>query len=353
MAEALSRARAYANRVRFSGDHPPPFAHVDEIKNEFQKAQYQDAIEISEALTPALWRRVEIVSERLLVPTKAISPFVYSSPNVQAECLATDSDQCFVRFSSGLLDLLTEDEFEFVLGHEVAHFLLRHRPLLLEEASPNRLILQRSKEISADRIGLVACKSLDVALRALMKSVSGLTERHLRFDVTAFIAQLRKIDGVSTDWSGATHPTIIVRAKALLWFSLCDFRETHIDQSTQAITLLNERVERDLRKFIDGAIKKLIDRTKTDLMLWMMTYEIMQLGPLSDGFREKMRAIFEDDVISKLTLFLETLEKAEADSVIYEKLVQARSQLETLIPQSFAVEYSEMQKRVTTVLSAV
>ena len=51
---------------------------------------------------------------------------------------------------------------------------------------------ERAQELSVDRVGLIACGSVDIAIRALMKTVSGLSSEHLRFDVGTFISQLDK-----------------------------------------------------------------------------------------------------------------------------------------------------------------
>ena len=72
-----------------------------------------------------------------------------------------------------------------MIGHELGHFLLdhHHANVGFTSANPEYFRQRRAQEISVDRLGLLSCGSLDVALRALMKTVSGLTERHLRFDV--------------------------------------------------------------------------------------------------------------------------------------------------------------------------
>src|SRR5687768_6615234 len=83
-----------------------------------------------------------------------------------------------VRFSSTLVDILDEEEFCFVVGHELGHFLLRHTAGLHGSTESLELfMLQRAQEISADRLGMVACGSLDVAIKALKKTISGLNNK--------------------------------------------------------------------------------------------------------------------------------------------------------------------------------
>lgn len=261
----------------------------------------------------------------------------------------TSSEYCTVRFSSALLDLLSEEEFEFVIGHEIAHFLLSHHAVLSGKLNAEIFVQQRSQEISADRLGLIACRSLETALRALMKTVSGLTEKHLRFDVAAFISQLRKIDNSSIDWSGSTHPSIVIRAKALLWLSLTEFLDKSPPSlSAEQRSTLDARVERDLQRFVDGAIKKQIEDAKRDVFLWMMTYEVLQTGAFSRHLQDKMRNIFGGETVDKLVVFIGGLSRSELDAVIYEKLVAARVFLEGLMPQQFNQEIENIRSRVAT-----
>jgi len=352
MVETISSARARAEILRFSGDLATLGAASASAGIEARDYHYQDAIEISAALTPSLWHRLNEVCERLRMPTASVAAFIYSSPNMQAACLSSGGNQCTVRFSSAMVDLLTEEEFEFVIGHEIGHFLFNHRPISADRSYPQAFVQQRSQEISADRVGLIACASLETALRALMKTVSGLTERHLRFDVAAFISQLKKIETDTPDWSGSTHPSILIRAKALLWLSLAEFfgREPE-SWSSEKLALLDRRVEKDLQRFVDGAIKKQIDDAKKDLLLWTMAYEIMQTGAFTKNVQTKMKQIFGNETVDKLLLFIGDLTQSELDEVIYGKVKSTRSHLETLIPETFEVEIRNMKKEVDAVLN--
>ncbi len=339
MVEDLVRARDVANKMRFSGDVISQnlggeFGLVARLREHW----YQHAIEICPELTPTLWARLSLVCSRLHMPNNAVTAFIYSSPEIQAECIG-GRERCLVRVSSSTIDLLTEDEFEFVLGHELGHFLLDHRRIGEELAAPEAYFNMRSQEISADRIGLIACKSLDVALRALMKTISGLTERHLRFDVAAFVSQLRKIETSDFEGPQSTHPSTIIRSKALLWFSLSDAFSSGIAGTSQSgLAQINARVEQDLQRYIDGSAKRRIDHAKNDLLLWMITYEIVQIGTLSKFAQETMASIFSQDTIECLRLFVSSLNRKELDAVVYAKLIEARDCLEKLIPISFLSE---------------
>ena len=98
--------------------------------------------------------------------------------------------------TSKLIELLSEEELQFIIGHEVAHYFYQHSLYPnLESASETNLKLyilnlNRSAEISADRVGLIASGSLEKSLRANLKLASGLGEKHLKFSFTKSMLML-------------------------------------------------------------------------------------------------------------------------------------------------------------------
>ena len=65
-----------------------------------------------------------------------------------------------------------------VFLHELGHFLLSHT---IENiiSSKETLIALRAKEISVDRIGLWACRDIKIAIRTIIKTLSGLPENSI------------------------------------------------------------------------------------------------------------------------------------------------------------------------------
>ena len=89
--------------------------------------------------------------------------------------------------TSKLIELLSEEELQFIIGHEVAHYYYQHslyphyENVTERHQKLNILNLSRSAEISADRVGLIASGSLEKSLRANLKLASWLGEKHLKF----------------------------------------------------------------------------------------------------------------------------------------------------------------------------
>jgi len=179
--------------------------------------------------------------------------FVVNQPHVGA--MALGMDRPFIVLNTATVDLMTPDELQFVIGHEVGHVASGHavyRTLLyhlLQLASRVAWIplgvlgvraivaaleeWARKSELSADRAGLLVVQDPDVALRALMKLAGG---AHLaEMDVDAFLDQAAEYDG-SGDvrdsvlkllaLQGQTHPFAVLRAAELhKWASSAEYQQ--------------------------------------------------------------------------------------------------------------------------------
>jgi Peptidase family M48 len=352
MASPLTQARQFVGKLRFSFDREGSSYRQDnrELSGGVPECfLLQEGIEVSPALTPVLHQRLEEVCSRLKLPPRSVTAFIRASHEYQAVCFATDRDQCTILFSSALVDLLDADEFEFVAGHEIGHFLLNHCETGTEDrTSAGYLIESHSHEISADRVGLHACRSLDTAIRALMKTVSGLTGRHVRFDVGAFVAQLRRVSHDSSPFSSSTHPSMVIRSRALLWHSMTDFyRRGDGFYSSAQMHQIDARIERDLVKFVDGATKRELQAARDDLLLWMATQRIVQTGSFRMSAQVRMRNRFGDSTVNSLLSFLSDVERDEVTDMVQDKILQARLRLEKLVPTSFMNEMEQLEGLVS------
>lgn len=348
MPHDLSHAKEFASQVRFSGDIPSGYlannsAQTSRLKNLF----YTNELLISESVTPDLYQSLHAVLSRLSVHVNAVEGFVYASSEINAQCFLGDSNKCVIRFSSALVDILDKDEFEFVAGHEIGHFLYSHTPAADSMDSENLecYIQQRAQEISADRLGLIGCESLSVAIKALIKTVSGLNSSHLRFDVGSFLAQLRNVSG-NTVWDQyATHPSMLVRCRALLWFSLNEsYNLKSNSYPKEGILKLDRLIEGDMDKYVDASAKKVIAEAKSNLSMWMAAFEIVQSEMFSRSDQDKFREKFGQDILDSLKGFLQGLSPEEVEKAVFCKVESARIELERIIPNGFEKEVSLLAK---------
>ncbi len=352
MAEALRQAQFYARGLKYAGDNLPTQAHSSAISARVRLSSH--AIQISNSVTPLLAERLSNSLKRLRLPYDAVDAFIYSSPDVQAECFSDGPDRCVISFASGLVDLLDEDEFEFVAGHEIGHFLLGHDPGRMSDQKKLALLVgMRAQEISADRLGLVACGSLDVAIRALMKTISGLSSRHLRFDVATFISQLRSLGG-ATDVAGmhSTHPSMLVRCRALLWFALTgSIGEPLTVSNKKSLQALDRRIDSDFHKYVDGPARKRLEAAKNEYAMWTAVAAALKDGSLDKKDQGFIRENFGEEILVKLKSLLTENSSADAMELIDSNLSSARQQLLVMFPNSGEDEIEQANARIARLFS--
>lgn len=171
-------------------------------------------------------------------------PELYVSSNPVPNALTIGMDKPFIVVSSGMVELLDEEEMRFVLGHELGHAISGHAvyQTLLQRLIQLSGVLSvvpggglgvraimaslyewaRKAELSADRAGLLACQDTAAAFRTFMKLASG---GHLDdLDPTSFFAQGQEYDAAGDLRDSViklllienrTHPFAVVRAAEL------------------------------------------------------------------------------------------------------------------------------------------
>jgi len=164
--------------------------------------------------------------------------FIAQDPIPNAMTLG--SDKPFIVITTGLVDLLDDEELRFTIGHEIGHALSGHsvyRTMLyhLTRLATRlawfaigyiglRVIIAgleewyRKSELSCDRAGVLAGQDPAAARRALMKLAGGAKMSELSQD--AFQQQAREYDAVPDvreglikllQLQGNTHPFAVVR----------------------------------------------------------------------------------------------------------------------------------------------
>lgn len=348
----LGKARLLAESVRFSGDQLRQRLFSDPSQTrEFADANYQNGLRISFETTPRAASELNVVFGRLDIPSTVVEAFVFPSSDIIADCFSGGASGCVIRFSSQLIERMEGDEFRFVAGHELGHFLLEHGTAGASQGqlSPEYFMQQRSQEISVDRLGLIACGNLEAAMRALMKTISGLSDHHLKFDVGTFIAQLQRSSAkVQEEYWNASHPSLVFRSRALLWFSMSEcFCADSARFPTGCLDELDRRITRDLERFVDGPVRRRIEQARKDLSIWTAVMDIVGAGSFTRQDQGKFAEMFGEDTLRQLKQFLSSLGKDEIEEVVHSKLRTARENLEEMMPAGFAKELEEIRQRIS------
>lgn len=160
-----------------------------------------------------------------------------------------------IMLTTGAFDVLTKNEFDFLLGHEIGHILCGHKPFqtLLEIlyspflnsvdkfsiASIIKMPLLewfRISHYSADRVGLLCCQDINIALSAMIKMAGCPLKYHDSINVVSFIKQAEEFERTSSgtltklmkEFSvrACSMPWLVVRAKELLdWYNSGEYQK--------------------------------------------------------------------------------------------------------------------------------
>lgn len=187
-------------------------------------------VRIAPRLIPTVHQAFETLRERTGLSSD-VEAYVVPNPGINA-FVTRAGTRTVVVLHGDTVNALSADELLFVIGHELGHAAYGHHEVaerqVFEQLNPRQrmqiLALGRAQEISADRVGLLCCGNLDMAIRALFKCASGLTIAGIAIDPAEFDSQWDQYVGevleVGTDTSHGlvTHPLPHLRIRALRQF---------------------------------------------------------------------------------------------------------------------------------------
>ena len=259
----------FLDKYKYNKDDPSEFGidikkfknNSNELDNSHLSNLLTNSVRVSKEILPKVGNAIETVFERIKIENN-FNFFVTADNNqANASCsLMSSASRPDIILTSRLIELLSLEELQFVIGHEVAHYVYQHalypnynnvddRNLKL-----NLLNLSRAAEISADRIGFLACNSLEDSLRANFKLASGLSDKHFNFKPSTYLDQLRDLEdlGKSSTELWSTHPSFLIRMQSLIWFSMTKEYHEFFDQKKKGSYSLSEIDEK-----LDSKIKKI------------------------------------------------------------------------------------------------
>lgn len=324
MQHNLRDARNIADAIRFRRDRVN-FSPTSTIRdfNGIQNAMYKSGLEINNRSTKNIGNTIEEVKDFLKIPAPSVKAFAYASPEIQAECFLGPGDECILRLTSGLLNLLSQDELRFVIGHELGHFLLGHSGVF----DSNEFWLSQAQEVSADRVGLLCAGSLEIALRAILKTTSGLGDELLTFNISEFVQQMRKFLEVACIKNNeSTHPSMVLRSRALIWFSTSEyFLEYPEVQSGVSLSKIDDKVifDFDKEKQVLNEAEKI--QVEQDLMFWLSAEFIFNQGKFLKSTQKHLEQVVGVEKVGKLKSLLSNFTHSEVGEKIREGLSTAQA----------------------------
>jgi len=352
MHDHLRDAIAFAESVRYSGDLGQAMDRARSLQSSDVHYQFnENGLRVSDDLTPGLYEILMGVCDRLKINPDDILAYVYASADIQACCYSADTRDCLISMSSGLVTLMSDEELAFVIGHELGHFLLGHgADVHADSSSAESLMGLRAKEISADRIGLLACPSKEAAYRALIKTTAGLDESYLRFDVSTFLEQIQASSTGGTHGATAsTHPSLVLRCRALLWFEMSKPFNAQMGRSAgEKMSRVNDRVGNDLARFVDGPAQQQIADAEESLHIWMMTAAAIRDGAFAKEEQELIADEFGQEYLEKIVSMFSECSKPEVESIVRHKLADSIGYFQSVAPQ----RYMQVRPNIETKLAS-
>jgi len=229
--------------------------------------------------------------------------------------------------------LLNNVELQFVLGHEIAHHIFGHYKYPKPEDSESEhdylqsLYLSRCAEISADRLGFLACPSLEDAILGIIKIASGLSKEHIRVDISSYINQLKHNKNIKSykDQIFNTHPIFPLRARALIWFSMSE-RFYKISRKNESAPLRHDKLENMVQKDLHEISDKLFVDRESNLLNNTLLWASLKLA-IADNKLAKEDQIYikehlPDVLVDKAINFLKSAPN-NASNIINERFKES------------------------------
>lgn len=204
-----------------------------------------DNVRVTDKMFPRLHRYLQWSCKVLAVP----EPDFYISMDPVPNAYTYGHTRPFVVMTSGLIELLGEEEQFFAVAHEVGHIKCTHSlyttvamniATILEIVGKATLGLGsllgtgielalydwwRKSELSADRAALLCVQDKDTAIRTFMKLAGGANKLFHEMDQDEFMRQIREYEDADESTLNKlykffitafrTHPFPILRAKHL------------------------------------------------------------------------------------------------------------------------------------------
>lgn len=246
-----------------------------------------------------------------------------SSVNAWTIASPREGEPHIVNINSGLMNIMTDDELRFVIGHELGHLINKNTAMrrligfiFPQDANPPLMLQYKIRlweqlsELAADRYGYMAVDNLNTCLSAFFKMTSGLDISKINMQLDVYLEEnIKRLEyflhdkGVSRD----THPVNPIRVHALNLFATSPTEEAlnkGMDEIISALLKIsNDEIDYYLSYFIAsaGLIAINIDGkvTKEELAVVLNNLASFQIFPgkfLEDVNEQNVVEIFQSSI---------------------------------------------------------
>jgi hypothetical protein len=177
-----------------------------------------------------------------------------------------------------------------------------------------------------------------------VKTLSGLSDNYLAFDMRAFLGQ---IDGAASaqqdDVKYSSHPSFILRVKALLRFSLCNSYQQYINEAEGAdLGQIDTLIQGDLNKHIDSDWRLEVQSAAHLLSFWSYAYGFIRKGIFSQRSQLVITEKFGADMNQKLVTMISEESTVAAIALVKEKFLLSATAYRLVAPNRASKDFNLM-----------
>jgi len=186
--------------------------------------------------------------------------YIQQNPTPNAYTFAMRGEKPFVVMHTSLIEMLTPEEIQAVIAHELGHLKCEHGvyltmanvlvlaanllpawgTILAQSLQDRMLQWVRCAEFSCDRAALLAIQDPRVVMSVLMKLAGGSPTLAPLLNLDAFIEQAKAYDSIGSDSVGEmlqaaqtaqlTHPVPVIRAREIARWASSSQYQAIVDQ---------------------------------------------------------------------------------------------------------------------------
>lgn len=322
----MQDAIEYVEKFRYYKDVVGNLSTPETFKLDFVENNLaRNSLNINKEMLPKVENVILEVCEKLQLDRSYVKGYIYSSNDLQAYCYSTQRQECIIQISSRLIELLDQSELMFVVGHEIGHFLLGHGVVHTSESKVN-MYSSRFQELSADRIGVISTNDEKASYRAIIKIASGLGSEHLRFDLNKFLKQIDNVNLSIGESLKNTHPSLLIRSRAILWFNIFLKQEYSFDSKKE----LDKNIDLDIEKYLEGPLNNRIKQLKEDLKFWSTMLQVLKDKKFDKTEQKMISNNFGEETLIKVRNLILNSSIDELNNHIKSEIIRVSIELKSL-----------------------
>ncbi|MCQ2148499.1 MAG: M48 family metallopeptidase [Bacteroidales bacterium] len=288
------------------------------------------SLKVDQELLPDMWNLCTSVKKTLGFEEE-VDFYVTGDSSVNAFSVAAEKkeEHHIVNINSALIELMSEDELKFVIGHELGHLINKDTALsrlimfVFPEGSTPPITLQykirlhsQLAELVADRYGYMATGKLEPCVTAFFKMASGLDLQKMNVSIDVLLKDNQKhLDYFLNDKgvSHASHPVNPIRVEAIRLFANSSSQDELDNGLEKLISILlkvgNTEQDEQIARFIASSglliagIDNVITKEERDAIIeHLASIKIFPAEYLKEIEKEDINEVFNDSVAKLMTI---------------------------------------------------